>query len=64
MAQTQWSPAMNQWTLIELIVAAIGILLTIYFGVHAVNRRKQRQVQKVGPGASAIQSGRDTKIER
>lgn len=54
---------MNKWTLVELIVAAIGIVLTVYFGVHAVNRRKQRQVQKVGPGAFAIQSGRDTKIE-
>ncbi|HTW70384.1 MAG TPA: hypothetical protein VME47_10890 [Acetobacteraceae bacterium] len=49
---------------IELIAAGIGILLTIYFGVHAVNRRKQRQVQKVGSGGMAIQSGRDTKIDR
>lgn len=55
---------MDRWTLMGLALATIGILLTIYFGVHAINRRKQRQVQKVGPGGRAIQSGRDTKIGR
>jgi|SRR4051812_12515692 hypothetical protein len=47
----------------ELVLAVLGILLTIYFGVLGVRAvMKHRQKQVVKGGSTAIQSGRDTKI--
>jgi hypothetical protein len=45
------------------MLAVVGILLTIYFGVLGVRAvTKHRQKQIVKEGSTAIQSGRDTKI--
>jgi hypothetical protein len=47
-------------------LALIGIAITVLFGIAALlvakKVRRQRQIQKVGKGGSAIQSGRDTKL--
>lgn len=42
-------------------LGALGIVLTIYFGLRAVSK-KRSQRQKVGENSTAIQSGRDTNI--
>ena len=50
---------------LEVVLAILGIALTIYFGAlgaRAVKRRNQKQIAK-GDGTN-IQSGRDTNIGR
>ena len=47
----------------DLIVALIGIALTVFFGFLGLRAlKKQRQKQVTKGGAIAIQSGRDTNI--
>jgi hypothetical protein len=48
---------------IEQGLAVLGIVIAVLFGLLAAKKvRRLRQSQKVGKGASAIQSGRDTNL--
>ena len=52
---------------LEMILSIAGIGLTVVFGIIGLRyaqRRRVSQKQKVGAGSVAVQSGRDTKIEK
>lgn len=52
---------MHWWEVAGLALGAIGVLLTVYYGIKAVSsKRTKKQNQKVGRSGIGIQSGRDT----
>lgn len=45
-----------------IALGVLGVILTIYFGLKAV-KSSRTQNQTVRGGSTAVQSGRDTKID-
>jgi hypothetical protein len=52
---------MSNFDLLITLLAIVGLLLTVYFGMKALGVRKS-QKQSVKGSSVGIQSGRDTKI--
>lgn len=48
----------------EIVFWAVGLIVAVVFGVLGLRsyRNRNSQIQKTSSGSTAIQSGRDTKI--
>jgi hypothetical protein len=46
----------------EIVLAAIGVVVTVYYGLRMIKLKGKSQVQKTGDNSVAIQSSRDTNI--
>lgn len=54
----------GQWQIVIGIAALVVAIIGLKLGPSLLKRRQQRQHQTVGDDSIAIQSGRDTNVDR